>query len=80
VENWGQVYDPQAQEWMEEALKEPDPIKRRNLYYDIQKCLIEEVYPSLWLTNTFRRDIYVSNLRDWYPNFLRFSFKTVYFE
>jgi len=80
LENWGQVYDPQAQEWMEETLKEPDPIKRRNLYYDIQKCLIEEVYPSLWLTNTFRRDIYVSNLRGWYPNFLRFSFKTVYFE
>ncbi|MFX1327697.1 MAG: ABC transporter substrate-binding protein [Promethearchaeota archaeon] len=80
VENWGQVYDPQTQDWMEQALIETDPIKRRNLYYDIQKRLIEEVYPSLWLTNPTRRDIYVSNLRDWYPNFYRISFKTVYFE
>jgi ABC-type transport system substrate-binding protein len=80
IENWGQVYDPQVQNWMEEALMETDPIKRRNIYYDIQKHYVEEVYPSVWLTYSLRKDIYVSNLGGWYPSAFRFSFKSVYFE
>ncbi|MFW9901707.1 MAG: ABC transporter substrate-binding protein [Candidatus Thorarchaeota archaeon] len=79
-DNWGQVCDSDVQDWMEQTVKETDPIKRRNLYYNIQKLLIEEVYPSIWLTYTTKIAIYISSLRGWYPNCYRLSFKSVYFD
>ncbi|MHA1986952.1 MAG: ABC transporter substrate-binding protein [Promethearchaeota archaeon] len=77
--NYGQVSDTQVQQWMEDALAEIDPIARRRLYYDIQKRLIEEVYPYLWFISWTRTDVHVSNLRGWYPNGFKDLFKFVYF-
>ena len=78
-ENLGQVNDTQVQEWLEEALIETDPTIRRQLYYNIQKRLIEEVCPNIWLNSRTRVDIYVSNLRDWYPHPFKDTLKLVYF-
>jgi ABC-type transport system substrate-binding protein len=77
--NFGQVNDTQVQEWMEEALTETDATARRQLYYKIQKRLIEEVCPNVWTTSWIRTDVYVSNLRGWYPHPFKNSFKSVYF-
>jgi ABC-type oligopeptide transport system substrate-binding subunit len=62
--NSAQVSDPQIQNWMEQADEETDPIKRELLFDRIQKRLIEEIYPWVWL---FVKDNYiakVSNLKD----------------
>ncbi len=77
--NMGQVNDTQVQEWMEDALIETDPIARKQLYYKIQKRLIEEVCPHIWLHSRIGWDVYVSNLRGWYPHPYKTSFKSVYF-
>ncbi|MFW9784577.1 MAG: ABC transporter substrate-binding protein [Candidatus Heimdallarchaeota archaeon] len=78
-DNLGQMNDTLIQEWLEDALIELDPTVRRQQYYKIQKRLIEEVCPNIWLNSRTRIDIYVSNLRDWYPHPLKDTFKLVYF-
>ncbi|MFX1298948.1 MAG: ABC transporter substrate-binding protein, partial [Promethearchaeota archaeon] len=77
--NAGQVNDTQVQQWMDDALVETDPIVRGQLYYQIQKRLIEEIYPNIWFHHFLRTDVYVSNLRGWYPNGFKNLFKFVYF-
>ncbi len=47
-ENWGNVNDTLAQQWMDDAIIETNEIARGQLYYNIQKRLIEEVYPVIW--------------------------------
>ncbi|MFW9938136.1 MAG: ABC transporter substrate-binding protein [Candidatus Thorarchaeota archaeon] len=78
--NWniGQVNDTQVQEWMEEGLEETNETAREEIYYQIQKRLIEEVYPNIWIWQWRRTDVYVSNLRGWYPNGFKDLFKFVY--
>ena len=78
-ENMGQVNDTDVQEWLEDALMETNATVRRQLYYKIQKRLIEEVYPNIWLNSWTRTDIYVSNLRGWYPHPFKDTLKLVYF-
>ena len=77
--NMGQVNDTQVQEWMEEAVIETDPNARRQLYYNIQKRLIEVVFPHVWLNSRTRIDIYISKLIGWYPHPIKDSFKNVSF-
>jgi ABC-type transport system substrate-binding protein len=79
-DNVGQVNDTQVQEWLEDALMETDATVRRQLYYKIQKRLVEEVYPNIWLNSWTRTDIYVSNLRGWYPHPFKDPLKFVYFD
>jgi GTPase SAR1 family protein len=38
-----------------------------------------EVCPNIWLNSRTRVDIYVSNLRDWYPHPFKDTLKLVYF-
>lgn len=78
-ENMGQVNDTLVQEWLEDAVIETDATVRRQLYYNIQKRLVEEVYPNIWLNSWTRTDIYVSNLRGWYPHPFKDTLKLVYF-
>ncbi|MFW9881038.1 MAG: ABC transporter substrate-binding protein [Candidatus Thorarchaeota archaeon] len=78
-DNVGQVNDTEMQEWLEDALIETDATVRRQLYYKIQKRLIEEVFPNIWLNSRTRVDIYVSNLKGWYPHPYKDTFKLVYF-
>ncbi|MFX0105203.1 MAG: ABC transporter substrate-binding protein [Candidatus Hodarchaeota archaeon] len=79
AENCGQVNDSITQKWMEEALGELNETGREHIYYKIQKRLIEEVYPHVWLWILTRTDIYTSNLRGWNPNPYKLVFKSVYF-
>ncbi|MFW9867911.1 MAG: hypothetical protein ACFFEN_17590, partial [Candidatus Thorarchaeota archaeon] len=78
-ENMGQVNDTVLQELLEDALMEINSTARRQLYYKIQKRLVEEVYPNVWLNSRTRTDIYVSNLRGWYPHPFKDNLKLVYF-
>jgi ABC-type transport system substrate-binding protein len=47
--NAAQVYDVPTLQLMDQALSETDPSARRDLYYNIQQMLIEDVYPMCWL-------------------------------
>ncbi|MFW9785145.1 MAG: ABC transporter substrate-binding protein [Candidatus Heimdallarchaeota archaeon] len=78
-DNVGQVNDTIVQEWLEEGLRERDATVRRQLYYKIQKRLIEDVCPNIWLNSRTRVDIYVSNLKDWYPHPFKDTLKLVSF-
>ena len=78
--NFGQINDPLTKTMITEALVETNPQARRLLYYDIQKQLIEEVYPIALSYSTFQGTIYVSNLKGWYSNVGNWPLKHVYFE
>ncbi|MFX1477755.1 MAG: ABC transporter substrate-binding protein [Promethearchaeota archaeon] len=78
-ENMGQVNDTVLQELLEDALMEINATVRKQLYYKIQKRLVEEVYPNVWLNCRTRTDIYVSNLRGWYFHPFKDNLKIVYF-
>lgn len=72
--------DTLVDQWIEEAVKDTNPVSRKQTYYKIQERLIEELYVSAW-TITFKRiSIYDSNLRGWQPNpIAKHLFKAVYF-
>lgn len=76
--NYGQVNDSLVKQWMVEALY---PGNRRQLYYQIQKRLIEELYPSIWLHSAYYHFVSVSNLEGYYPNWFRpYYCRFVYFK
>ncbi|MHA1986840.1 MAG: ABC transporter substrate-binding protein [Promethearchaeota archaeon] len=79
--NFGQVNDALVQQWMEEALEETNETLREQLYFQIEKRLIEEVYPLILLESGFLLNTYVSNLHG-QPNpfYPYFSFKDMYFD
>ncbi|MHA2007053.1 MAG: ABC transporter substrate-binding protein [Promethearchaeota archaeon] len=77
--NLGQVKDAFVQQWIEEALEETDEDAREQLYFKIEKRLIEEVYPVIWVESLFFYTTYVSNLH-WQPNPFKYSFKDWYFD
>ena len=79
ISNFAQTNDALVQQWMEEALEETYPIARKQLYYQIQERLIEEVFPVIWLYSNKKSDIYVSNLRGWQSNDMKAVFNSVYF-
>jgi ABC-type transport system substrate-binding protein len=64
-QNFQQTNDTLVQQWMEEGLVESNPTLRNNIYFNIQRRLIEEVYPVAWLYSNVWYDIYRSNLRGW---------------
>lgn len=53
--NGCQVNDPWLQEKMAAGLKETDPVKRAQIYYDIQKYLVEDLMPWAYLTQSTGR-------------------------
>ncbi|MFX1379622.1 MAG: ABC transporter substrate-binding protein [Promethearchaeota archaeon] len=63
--NYQQTNDSIVQEWMEEGLVETNLVQRAHLYYNIQKRLIEEVFPVALLYSCVWYDVYRSNLRGW---------------
>ena len=78
--NSGQVNDALTQMWMEKALETTNPTLRRNFYYQIQKHLIEDVYPIACSYSTYMTDVYLSNVTGWYSNSFLFPFRTVAFK
>ncbi len=64
-DNYQQTNDTLVQQWMEDGLVESNPTLRNNIYFNIQKRLIEKVYPVVWLYSNVWFDVYRSNLRGW---------------
>jgi ABC-type transport system substrate-binding protein len=64
---------------MEEALEETNNTVREQIYFNIEKRLIEEVYPVIWCETYFVYDTYVSNLH-WTPDLGVFTIKDWYFD
>ncbi|KKL57964.1 hypothetical protein LCGC14_2230140, partial [marine sediment metagenome] len=79
-DNLAQVNDSLLDQWIEEGVKETDPILRKQLYYQIQERLIEELYPYVWTYAKTQIYVYVSNLKGWQSRPFKFLFKTVYFD
>jgi peptide/nickel transport system substrate-binding protein len=77
--NFGQVNDTLVQQWMEEALEETNEDAREQLYFNIEKRLIEEVYPVIWGESLVHYDIHVTNLH-WTPDLGVFTIKDWYFD
>jgi peptide/nickel transport system substrate-binding protein len=77
--NVAQVNDTLIQQWMELAMRETEPILRKQLYYQIQKRLIEDIYPHLWMHSLIKTSIHQSNLEGWYPNSFKLDLKSVKF-
>lgn len=77
--NYAQVNDKLVQQWMEETLEEPNEITRSQKYYDIQKHLLEEVFPVCYLYRKNYLRIFRSNVKGWQVHQFKSNFKTIYF-
>jgi ABC-type oligopeptide transport system substrate-binding subunit len=77
--NYCQINDNTTQDLMELALAETNEAVRGQIYYQIQKRLIEEVFPMCYLIgkNCFR--IYRSNLKEFEVNHFNPVYNDVYF-
>ena len=63
---------------MEQAIVETNQTLREQLYYDIQRRLIEELYPMAWLHQDRTHITYLSNLKGLQLNNpFKFSLKDV---
>jgi len=79
-ENYLNINDSLVDQWIEEGIKETDPDLRRQIYYQIQERLSEDLYPLVWLITEKQIIIHISNLKGLQPNPFKILFKTVYFE
>ncbi|MFX1321000.1 MAG: ABC transporter substrate-binding protein [Promethearchaeota archaeon] len=61
--NLGEVNDTLVQQWMEAGLTEMNETVRAQYYYDIQKRLIEVVYPCIWTYTERLCNVHGPNLR-----------------
>jgi len=55
--------DTQVQGWLEQGLIETNDTIREQVYYNIQKRLVEELYPVVWIYCPVRYHILASNLK-----------------
>jgi ABC-type transport system substrate-binding protein len=74
--NWGNVNDTEVQQLMENGLNEIDNEARRQLYYDIQQLLIEEVYPCIWTYTEAYCNVHGPNLGG--INYYLWPYKSLY--
>jgi peptide/nickel transport system substrate-binding protein len=77
--NYCQIDDTLVQQWMEEALAETNEAVREQYYYQIQKHLIEEVFPMCYLTRKNCFKIYRSNIKGFEINHFNPVYKDIYF-
>lgn len=77
--NYAQVNDSLIQEWMEVALEEPNENTRSQIYYEIQKRLLEETFPVCYLYRKNFLRIFRSNVNGWQVHQFKSNFKTIYF-
>jgi peptide/nickel transport system substrate-binding protein len=79
-ENTAQVNNTLLQQLMEESIGETDETLREQLYDNIQKELIEEIYPMAWLYQDIQYFVYLANLTGLpLENPFKFSFKNARF-
>jgi ABC-type transport system substrate-binding protein len=48
---------------MDDAVEEPNPVAREQLYYQIQERMIEKLYPSLWCTSQITHTAWAPNVK-----------------
>ncbi|MHA1985722.1 MAG: ABC transporter substrate-binding protein [Promethearchaeota archaeon] len=77
--NFGQVNNTQLQQWIEMGIVELNETAREQIYYDIQKLLIEELFPVLWLHTEIFWEVFLSNLRGINYQNLATRFNKAYF-
>jgi peptide/nickel transport system substrate-binding protein len=77
--NAAQIDDAQLQTWMDQAIRETNPITREQLYYNIQERFIEEIYP--WIMVEVHKSMawHAPNLRGFVPSTLKLVLKNCYF-
>lgn len=78
-DNIGQVNDKVTQNLMELALAEPDEKIRSQIYYELQKHLVEEVFPSCYLYRKNCLSIFRSNLKGWQVHQFKSNYKDIFF-
>ncbi len=76
---WVNLNDSSIDEWIESGVKETDPILREIIYYNIQKRLIEELYPVILAFSVLDFEVYASNLKDWHLTPFKTLLKTISF-
>ncbi|MFX0020144.1 MAG: ABC transporter substrate-binding protein [Candidatus Hermodarchaeota archaeon] len=77
--NYCQVNDNSTQDLMELAIAETNEVVREQLYYQIQKRLIEEIFPMCYLFVRNHFKIYRSNLNGLDVNHFNPVYKDIYF-
>lgn len=60
--NWQRYSDPYVQDMIKLGLAETNPIARKQIYYEIQKYLVEESYPFIMLYNEIQHEYWSSNV------------------
>lgn len=55
--------DAQVEDWLNQGLIERNETTRRQIYYDIQKRLIEDLYPVIWTHTNIDWEIWASNVK-----------------
>lgn len=79
--NYHKYNDPYVQDMIKLGLAEPNPIARKQLYYDIQKYLVEESCPFIMLYNEIQYEYWSSNVEGLFSAYrsdFTFHFKDLY--
>jgi ABC-type transport system substrate-binding protein len=71
--------DSNLDQWIEDGMREIDPILRKQIYYNIQEHLTEVIYPVINAISNLDFDIYTSNLMGWQLIPFKTLLKTVNF-
>jgi ABC-type transport system substrate-binding protein len=74
------VNDSLIDQWIEEGVRETDPILREQIYYNLQARFIEELFPLALTTSPMHLTIYVSNLKGLKQDPFKLVLKDVYFD
>ena len=77
--NYCQINDSLTQDLMELAISETNETARKQLYYQIQKRLIEEIFPMCYLLSRNCFKIYRSNLKGLNVNHFNPVYNNIYF-
>jgi len=79
--NGGNFYEPDVQVLMDDALTEINPTVRSNMYWMIQKLMVEEYMPGMTLITGINYDAWQTYVLGWVPNPIeRVWFYPVYIE
>ncbi|MCK4501133.1 Loki-CTERM sorting domain-containing protein, partial [Candidatus Babeliales bacterium] len=68
MSNGAQVNDDWLQNAMMEALITPNLTERRDLYYDIQTYIVEDLMPWVFLYVSLSRNVLSTSIENWYRN------------
>ena len=61
--NYANFTDTQIDNWFNQGLVERNETAREQIYYNIQKRLVEELYPKIWTFSRVLWDFWASNVK-----------------